>query len=111
MTSGNPASCRINYHFVWIPKYRRKILVGPVAERFAALLREACGRLGIGVLSLEVRPDHVHLFVATPPPYAPSQIARWLKGSTSPTLREEFPHLRRTKTLWTGSYYVGTYSV
>ncbi|NKB25771.1 MAG: hypothetical protein GKR87_15645 [Kiritimatiellae bacterium] len=32
----------IKYHFVWITKYRRKILVGGVSKRLRELIREVC---------------------------------------------------------------------
>jgi REP element-mobilizing transposase RayT len=47
----------MNYHFVWIPKYRRKLLVGNVEKRLRTLLKEKCQQLGIETLSLEIMSD------------------------------------------------------
>ena len=99
----------LKYHVVWCPKYRRSVLVGAVAERLEALLRQKAIEEGLLVHALEVMPDHVHLFVESDPTWVPAGIVGRLKGYTSHVLRGEFPHLRsRLPTLWSRSYYVGT---
>jgi len=99
----------LKYHLVWCPKYRRPVLVGPVADRLKALLVEKAEADGLAIQALEVMPDHVHLFVEGDPTWAPAGIAARLKGYTSHVLRNEFPHLRsRLPTLWSRSYYIGT---
>lgn len=105
------AHYNINYHFVWIPKYRRKVLVGPVAEELERLIRKICKERDVEVLNLSVQPDHVHLFVSAPPRHAPSELINTIKGYTSRYLRQKFPELIRAtgrKGLWTRTYYVGT---
>ena len=59
----NTSVTAINYHFVWIPKRRKKVLVGNVARRLEELLYEKCQELNIEILGLEIAKDHVHLFV------------------------------------------------
>ncbi len=98
----------LRYHFVFVPKRRRKILVGPLAERLRNLLVQKCAELGWEIIALEIMPDHVHLFLSTDPDVAPNQIAHRLKGYTSHVLRQEFPHLIRLPALWTRSYFVST---
>lgn len=55
------------YHLVWAPKYRRKILVGAVAERVREMLLEIADSYDIVIEEMEVSPDHVHLFCSFPP--------------------------------------------
>lgn len=99
----------LTYHFVWCPKYRRKILTGAIAERLSALIHERAAALSLEIVALEVMPDHVHLLVKAPPTLAPQHIANQLKGSTARVLRDEFPQLRsRLPSLWSRSYYVGS---
>ncbi len=104
------AHYNINYHFVWIPKYRRKILVGPVADELERLIRKICDEREVEVLSLSIQPDHVHLFVSAPPRHAPSVLINTIKGYTSRYLRQKFPELSKQTgpRLWTRTYYVGT---
>jgi putative transposase len=99
----------VNYHFVWIPKYRRPVLVDRIAERLIELLYQKTTEIGGEILDITVQPDHVHLFCSFPPTLAPRQIMHRLKGFTAHELRQEFPELRsRLPNLWTRSYYVGT---
>jgi putative transposase len=99
----------LKYHVVWCPKYRRPVLVDDVAGRLRVLLTEKAGELGMTIHALDVMPDHVHLVVASDPTRCVAEIVNRLKGSTSHTLREEFPSLRsRLPTLWTRSYFAGS---
>jgi len=99
----------LKYHFVWCPKYRRRVLVEDVAARLTELLHEKAAELNAEIHALEVMPDHVHLFVESDPTLAPSHLAAQFKGFTSRVLREEFPSLKsRLPTLWSRSYYVGS---
>lgn len=99
----------LTYHFVWCPKYRRKILTGVIAERLSILIHERAAALYLEGIALELMPDHVHLFVKAPPTLAPQHIANQLKGYTARVLRDEFPQLRsRLPSPASCSYYVGS---
>lgn len=102
---------QIAYHFVWIPKYRRKVLVGEVEADLKRLIFECATKYQWRILALETDIDHVHCFVSASPRWSPSQIVGHLKGYTSKFLREKHPALRRRcgrEQLWTQAYYVGT---
>lgn len=98
----------LNYHFVWIPKYRRKVLVEDVKEELEKLIFEISKKHEIEILSLSIQPDHIHLFVSAPPRLSPAQIANLFKGITSKKLMEKFPYLRIKEGLWSRTYYVGS---
>lgn len=98
----------IKYHLIWIPRRRRKVLVGPIAGRLEQLLREKAAELNVVVEHLAIHPDHLHLFVSAPPSLAVSQIIFRLKGYTARVLRQEFPHLLRLPSLWTTAYFAST---
>lgn len=105
-TTSNKAVYNIGYHLIWCPKYRRKVLVNVVAERLKELLCEKAASIGAHIESMEVLPDHVHLFVKAPPTLPAHYIVQQLKGYSSHELRKEFPKLKsRLPTLWTRSYY------
>ena len=99
----------LGYHVVWCPKYRRNVLVGPVADRLRELLIAKADEQGWLIEALELMPDHVHVFVRCPPSVSATRIANQFKGSTSHALRKEFPSLRsRLPTLWSKSYFVAS---
>lgn len=99
----------LKYHLVWCPKYRRPVLDGDVALRLSELLAEQAAQYDITILTSEIMPDHVHLFVESDPTRSVAEIVNRLKGYTSRVLRQEFSSLRsRLPTLWSRSYYAGT---
>ena len=99
----------INYHFVFCPRYRRKIFLNSkVEERFKMLVQEICDELEIEIIAMGCEKDHVHLFLNTLPTFSPTDIMAKIKGVTSKKLREEFSHLQHLPSLWTRSYFVST---
>jgi len=103
------SSCvyNLSYHIIWCPKYRKRVLVGDVAEKLKAFIIDRSARNGWTVRSLEVMPDHVHVFLSAKPSNSVAQILAVLKGGSAKVLRDEFPHLKRLlPSLWTRSYYV-----
>ncbi|MDF2958244.1 MAG: REP element-mobilizing transposase RayT [Candidatus Alkanophagales archaeon MCA70_species_1] len=99
----------LNYHFVFVPKYRKKILEGRVKERLRELIAEQCEKHGFEIISIEIMPDHIHLFISAPPRYAPSEIMKLIKGYTARELFKEFPELK--KELWGGEFWAKSYYV
>jgi putative transposase len=110
MTKRTRHACyEINYHFVWVPKYRRHVLTGDIPARLEELIIEKTKELGGEVIDLTVQSDCVHFFCSFPPTIAPHQIMHRIKGYTAFMLRKEFPELKsRLPNMWTRSYYVGT---
>ena len=99
----------INYHIIFCPKYRRKILVDGIDERLKEVLNDAAEGMGCSIESMEVMPDHVHLYLKGSPTIPVHLIVKNLKGISSKTLRAEFPEInRRLPSLWTRSYYCET---
>ncbi len=99
----------INYHFVFCPRYRRKIFNIPgVEQRFKELTMAECEKAGIEILALECHVDHVHMFVSALPEMSIPMIMKQVKGATSVQLRKEFRQLSAMPSLWTRSYFVST---
>jgi putative transposase len=99
----------LKYHIVWCPKYRRPVLVDVVESRLRGLLEGKAAELEMTVHTLEIMPDHVHLFVESDPTRSVAEIVNRLKGFSSRFLRREFASLRsRLPCLWSRSYYAGT---
>jgi putative transposase len=95
----------ISYHIIWIPKYRKKILIGKIKERLIELFKEIELKINIKIETYEIMTDHIHLFVKGNLNICVSDIMKYLKGYTSYVLRKEFNHLKKYKSLWTSSYY------
>ena len=97
----------LKVHLVWIPKYRKSVLIGEVAVRVRDLLRQIAAEHELEIVSGKVARDHVHLLVSYRPNQHVSQLVQWLKGISSRVLLQEFPHLRKKfwgKRLWARGY-------
>ena len=105
----NTSVSLINYHFVFCPRYRRKIFLIPkVEQRFKELVKLKCKELEIEIIAIECDKDHSHMFLNCLPTLSPSDIMQQIKGYTSKILREEFSELSKMPSLWTRSYFVST---
>lgn len=114
--TGSHCKFNINYHIIWIPKYRKKLLYGPVKTVLETIIRGQCEDMQVDVLALEVMPDHIHLFVGAKPTHTPFKIIKQLKGNTSIQLRRCFRWLKYLHyntgksfpSLWAVGYYCGS---
>ena len=109
--SGSGCVYNINYHIVYSTKYRKKVLVGEIAEKLKEINEKLAEDNGFILHTQEVMPDHVHLFITAHPKWSPSQIVKIMKGGSARKLFILFPELKRQLWrghLWNPSYYVGT---
>lgn len=108
---GSHTKYKIEYHFVWVTKYRYQVLNGDVGIRVRELTRQTCEYLEIEILRGVVSKDHVHLLVSAPPHLSPSEIMKRIKGRTSTKLFQEFPHLKKRywgQHFWARGYFCVT---
>jgi putative transposase len=101
----------IYYHIVWCPKYRKPILTNEVKTWLKNSIPIICETKNWKIYELEVMPDHVHLFISSPPTESPTGIVKILKGITALRLFKEFPKLKQdywNGHIWSPSYYIGT---
>jgi putative transposase len=104
---GSHSKHDLKVHLVWIPKYRKKILVGEVALRVRDLLRQVAMERELVIISGKIARDHVHMFLSYRPQQDISSIVQWLKGTSSRVLLQEFAHLRKKfwgRHLWGRGY-------
>jgi putative transposase len=80
-----------------------------VVEKLKDILYSIAKEHKLDILTLEIMPDHIHLFVSTPPRYSPSYLANLFKGVSARKLGIEYPHLRRKEGIWTRAYFVSTH--
>ena len=99
----------VNYHFVFCPRYRRKLfLIDGLESRFKELVAQICRQNDFEILALECHIDHCHLFLNVPPQVSPADVIRIIKTNTSRVLLKEFSNVIQTNTIWTRSYFVST---
>jgi putative transposase len=111
LTHARTCVYNVNYHIVWSVKYRRNVLKGGVEKRFKEVLKKVADDKEFIIQTMEVMPDHVHLFVSAHPKISPSYIVKMSKGITGRLLLKEFPLLQEKLwdgKLWNPSYYLET---
>ena len=108
---GSQIKYRLMYHLVWIPKYRKRVLKGKVAERIAELLHECADMNRWKIEELNIQVDHIHMLVQMRPDVSVSRMVQLFKGSSSRVIREEFPDLKEFlwgKCFWADGYFAET---
>ena len=94
------------YHIIFCPKYRRKVLINGIDERLKEILYDIAEEIDVEIMTLEVMPDHVCMFIEFDPRINLHNVVKRLKGRSSHILREEYPSLKKKlPSLWTRSYF------
>ena len=109
--TGPHTKYKIEYHFVWITKYRFQVLKGEIALRVRELVRQTCAMFEIEVLRGVVSKDHIHILVSAPPTISPADIMRRIMGLSSTKIFEEFPHIKKRywgRHFWARGYFCVT---
>jgi putative transposase len=102
---------KIAYHFTFIPKYRKRRLVGRVKEQLSGMIKFCAQVNDFTIEQLAIDPDHVHLVLEAKPRYSPAKIMNLVKGGTSKKLREMFPDMEESiwcDSFWADGYFVGS---
>ena len=109
LKSGSHVRYDLKYHFVWIPKYRKRILTQEVAEYAKQMFQRIAEEYDLIIDTMEVVEDHVHIFLEAPPRLSPARIVQILKSVSARELFRQFPWLRRELWgghLWSDGYFV-----
>ena len=84
------------------------MLTSKVVQRLKEIFAQVAEEKRVKILALEIRPDHLHLFVSCYPQMVVHKLVKAFKGRSSNILRKESPSLLRLPSLWTNSYFVST---
>jgi putative transposase len=104
---GSHTKHKLQYHLVWIPKYRKRVLIGKIAIRLRQLLYEACRINRWWISEIAIQNDHIHLVIQINPSNSVSDVVQILKGGTSRIIRKEFVELEEF--LWGDSFWADGY--
>jgi len=103
------------YHVVWIPKYRKKVLTGEMKQFLEKRLfdiQESHPEVEIEMFSIQV--DHVHLVSVIPPKYSVSSVIGKIKANTSRQIRIEFPWIKKMywhSEFWSPGFFSSTVGI
>ena len=101
---------KCQYHIVFIPKYRKKILYGKLKKDVREIISILCKYKDVQIIDGAVCEDHIHLSVAIPSKISISSFMGYLKGKSTLMLYDRHPELQSKwdKSFWARGYYVST---
>ena len=113
VTHGRGYIYSLQYHIVWVTKYRKQVLVCDIKDEVDEYLRRTLAELQMIPIAMEVMPDHIHILANCKPPLCLSDAIKILKGNTARWLFLAHPEIKKSLWgghLWNPSYFVATVS-
>ena len=98
------------YHIIWVPKYRYKVLKGKIGEEVRKTIIVQSERLGCEIVELNVQMDHVHLLIKVPPKVSISSLMGVMKGKSVIRVFSKFPELKQ-RPYWGNHFWAEGYCV
>lgn len=105
------SSYRCEYHVVFAPKYRRKVIYGEIKKDIGVILRKLCNELKVEIIEAEACPDHIHMLVSIPPYMSVAQFVGTLKSKSALMIFDRHANLKYrygSRNFWCRGYYVDT---
>ena len=106
---------KCDYHIVWVPKYRYRILTGAVKEAVEHDIRMLSEWKGCEIAELNVQADHIHVVVSIPPKVSVSEYMGTVKGKLAIKLFKSYPQLKKKpywgNHFWSRGYFVSTVGI
>ena len=98
------------YHIVWVPKYRYRVLTDKISEEVENCIRAFSERLEGEIVELNVRVDHIHLLGMVLPKLSISEYVGTIKGRTAIRVLNKFRELKQ-KPYWGNHFWARGYCV
>ena len=106
---------KCDYHIVWTPKYRFRVLFGEVKSLVENDIRMLCEWKGVEVIELKVQINHIHIVCSIPPKVSVSEMLGTLKGKLAIKIFKSYPKLKQKpywgNHFWSRGYFVTTVGV
>lgn len=113
VTHGRGYVYSLQYHIVWVTKYRKPIFIGDIKIDMKNYLLYTLKSLDMNVIAMEIMSDHIHLLVNCKPQLRLSDAIKILKGNTARWLFLKYPEIKKQLWgghLWNPSYFLATVS-
>ncbi len=105
------SSYRCEYHVVFAPKYRRKVVYGEIKKDIGEILRKLCNEMKVEIIEAEACPDHIHMLVSIPPYMSVAQFVGTLKSKSALMIFDRHANLKYkygNRNFWCRGYYMDT---
>ena len=106
---------KCDYHIVWVPKYRFRVLTGEIKHLVEEDLRMLCEWKECDIQELSIQSDHIHVVLSIPPKVSVSTLMGTLKGKLAIKLFKTYPHMKQKpywgNHFWARGYFVSTVGI
>ena len=105
------SSYRCEYHIVFAPKYRRKVIYNQIRKDIGEIIRKLCNELKVEIIEAEACPDHIHMLVSIPPYMSIAQFVGMLKSKSALMIFDRHANLKYrygSRNFWARGYFVDT---
>lgn len=102
---------RCQYHIVFAPKYRRKVIYKELRADIGQIIRKLCEEKKVEILEAQACPDHIHMLVSIPPYLSVAQFIGFLKSKSALMIFDRHANLKYRygrRNFWARGYFVDT---
>ena len=105
------SSYRCEYHIVFAPKYRRKVIYKQIRKDIGEIFRKLCSEMKVEIIEAEACVDHIHMLVSIPPYMSVAQFMGTLKSKSALMIFDRHANLKYrygSRNFWARGYFVDT---
>ena len=107
---------QLQYHVVWVCKYRRRILNPGVCAYIRRMMPKLLRSMpGVEIETIGFDVDHLHMVMVIPPKYSISAVMGKLKSQSASQLRKTFRWLEKVyweeNIAWSPGYFVSSVGI
>lgn len=102
---------RCQYHIVFAPKYRRKVIYKELRADIEQIIRKLCEEKKVEILEAQACPDHIHMLVSIPSYLSVAQFIGFLKSKSALMIFDRHANLKYRygrRNFWARGYFVDT---
>ena len=106
----------LQYHVVWVCKYRRRILNPGVCSYLRKILPQLSQDIpGVKIETIGFDRDHLHMVMIIPPKFSIADVMGRMKSQSSSHMRKTFKFLEKVfwkeNIVWSPGYFVSSVGV
>ena len=102
---------RCQFHIVFAPKYRRKVIYKELRADIGQIIRKLCDEKKVEIIEAQACPDHIHMLVSIPPYLSVAQFVGFLKSKSALMIFDTHANLKYKygrRNFWARGYFVDT---
>ncbi len=99
------------FHVLFIPKYRKKVIFGQIRQDLGDVMHELARQKDSRIVEGHLMSDHVHMLIEIPPKHAVAKVIGFIKGKSAIYIARRYAERKRNfagHSFWARGYFVST---